>query len=379
MASISGALHLLRTGDNVVCIADAYGGTLRYINSIITPTYGITATYGDFTTDNIVELLASQPKTTKMIWLESPSNPLLKVLDIQEISKAMHTVFNNQCLLVVDNTFMSPYFQRPLELGADLVVESATKFLNGHSDVVGGVVVGRNAVLEKKLRHTQNALGAVPSPFDCYLTLRGIKTLPLRMERSASNAMKIATFLEQHVCVEKCLYVSVVVVVVFCCCCCCCCCECCCCESICFSLHLVILTTICFRLLLLFWICCTCICSFVRVSVQPGLNSHPQHALCAKQMLNNGYGSMIVFYCIGGFDHAKRLLEGFRLWTLAESLGAVESLVESPAIMTHASIPKEKREELGIHDNLIRLSVGVENVEDLIDDLAQALAPLNEM
>ena len=206
MAAISGALHLLKTGDNVLCIADAYGGTLRYINTIAGPTYGITSTYGDFATTDITALLTSQPTTTKMIWIESPSNPLLKVLDIQAISTAMHSVFGNECLLVVDNTFMSPYFQRPLDLGADLVVESATKFLNGHSDVCGGVVVGKNETLNKRLRHTQNALGAVPSPFDCYLVLRGIKTLPLRMERSASNAMKISMYLEQHECVEKCVY-----------------------------------------------------------------------------------------------------------------------------------------------------------------------------
>ena len=320
MASISGALHLLKTGDNVLCIADAYGGTLRYISTICGPTYGITSTFGNFndnTVDCVSKLISSSPSNTKMIWLESPSNPLLKVLDIQAISIEMHKVFGNDCLLVVDNTFMSPYFQRPLELGADLVIESATKYLNGHSDVVGGVVCGNNLNLEKRLRHTQNALGAVPSPFDCYLVLRGIKTLPLRMNKSASNAMKVALFLENHHCVEKCLY--------------------------------------------------------------PGLPSHPQHQLSKKQMLNNGFGAMVVFYCIGGFNHAKVLLEGFHLWTLAESLGAVESLVESPAIMTHASIPKEKREELGIYDNLIRLSVGIENVEDLINDLDQALNRLKDL
>jgi cystathionine gamma-lyase len=312
MAAISGALHLLKHGDNVLCIADAYGGTLRYINTICGPTYGITSTYADFAIEDLHGLLASQPKTTKMVWLETPSNPLLKVLDISAIAAAIRTVFcNDECLLVVDNTFMSPYFQRPLDLDADLVVEAATKFLNGHSDAVGGVVAGKSLALEKRLRHTQNALGAVPSPFDCYLVLRGIKTLPLRMKQSASNAMQVALFLEQHPAVESVIY--------------------------------------------------------------PGLTSHPQHELSKRQMLNDGFGSMVVFYCTGGYEGARTLLEGFQLWTLAESLGAVESLVESPAIMTHASIPKEKREELGISDNLVRLSCGIENVQDLIQDLERAL------
>ena len=317
MAAISGALHLLKHGDNVLCIADAYGGTLRYINTICVPTYGITATYGDFATENVMELLAKSPKTTKMVWIESPSNPLLKVLDIAAIAAAVRDTFHGECLLVVDNTFMSPYFQRPLELGADLVVESATKFLNGHSDVVGGIVAGRNRALEQRLRHTQNALGAVPSPFDCYLVLRGMKTLPLRMERSASNAMQLALFLESHTSVERVIY--------------------------------------------------------------PGLPSHPQHELSKRQMLHGGFGSIVCFFCVGGLIGANIILERFQLWTLAESLGAVESLVEAPAVMTHSSIPKEKREELGIFDNLIRLSCGIEDASDLIFDMNQALEGLDGM
>ena len=241
--------------------------------------------------------------STKMVWLESPSNPLLKIVDIAAVAKAIQEVFapsssssRADVLLVVDNTFMSPYFQSPLALGADLCVEASTKFLNGHSDVVGGIVSGRERGgesrfdgIEARLRHVQNAGGAVPSPFDCYLCLRGIKTLAIRMERCASNAMAVATFLEAHDRVDRVLY--------------------------------------------------------------PGLASHPQHALAQRQA--SGFGSMITFYIKGDFEAARVFLESVELFTLAESLGAVESLIESPAIMTHASIPRARRLELGLDDNLV--------------------------
>lgn len=375
MAAITACLHLLRPGDRVAAIADAYGGTLRVLNSIAGPTYGIAADYCEFAfrrrrreeggdpvgihntvaethaeaVKRIAAVLRALPRrdATRMVWLESPSNPLLNIVDIAAVAEAIRVVFPSEggggdaaaagsssahtntavaaaaaarrVLLVVDNTFMSPYFQSPLALGADLCVEASTKFLNGHSDVVGGIVSGRGAAggdgaasLEARLRHIQNAAGAVPSPFDCYLCLRGIKTLAIRMERCARNAMAVAVFLEQHASVDKVLY--------------------------------------------------------------PGLVSHPHHALARRQA--SGFGSMITFYLKGDFEAARLFLESVRLFTLAESLGAVESLIESPAIMTHASIPKAKRLELGLADNLVRLSIGVEDEADLIADLAQALGTI---
>ena len=218
-------------------------------------------------------------------------------------------LFGDSCVVVVDNTFMSPYNCNPLRLGADLVVHSATKYLNGHSDVVQGVVVGNSPALCAKLRHVQNSIGAVPSPFDCYLVMRGIKTLAVRMERHGSNALGVARYLEAHEGVERVLY--------------------------------------------------------------PGLESHPQHELAKAQC--SGFGGIVTFYLRGGLAEARTFLESVELFTLGESLGAVESLIESPAIMTHASVPVETRLELGLTDNLVRISVGLEDIEALLEDLAQAL------
>jgi len=241
------------------------------------------------------------------VWIETPTNPMLKLGDIRAIAGVCKA---RGVLLAVDNTFMSPVSQRPLELGADLVVHSTTKYIGGHSDVVGGVIVGTDPALYERLAFLQNAVGAVPGPQDCYLTLRGLKTLPLRMQRHQENAARVALYLEGHARVERVIY--------------------------------------------------------------PGLASHPQHALARQQM--QGFGGMISFYLRGDLDAARRFLQAVKVFTLAESLGGVESLIEHPAIMTHASVPKENREKLGIADGFIRVSVGVEHVDDLIADLDHAFA-----
>ena len=244
--------------------------------------------------------------TTKLVWLESPSNPLLKLIDIEAIATIAK---KKKILIVVDNTFATPFFQKPLKLGADIVMHSTTKYLNGHSDVIGGALVMNDKELYDKLQFLQNAVGAVPGPFDCFLVLRGIKTLSIRMERHEQNAIKIAQFLENHPKVRRVIY--------------------------------------------------------------PGLKSHPQHELARKQM--SGFGGIITFFIKGGLEAARRFLEKVKIFSLAESLGGVESLIEHPAIMTHASLPKEVRDKIGISDELIRMSVGIENVDDLIGDLKQAL------
>jgi len=241
-----------------------------------------------------------------MIWIETPTNPNLKIIDIQENVKIAK---KHNILVVVDNTFSSPYFQRPLELGADIVVHSVTKYLNGHCDVVMGVVVGRDEGLRDRLKFIQNSIGAVPSPFDSYLALRGLKTLHLRMQRHEENAKKIANFLSKHDKVEKTYY--------------------------------------------------------------PGLPSHPQYHLVKKQM--SGYGGMVTFWLKGGIKESRQLLENLQIFSLAESLGGVESLANHPAIMTHASVPLENRIKLGIHDNMVRLSCGIEDADDLIEDIQNAL------
>ena len=241
-----------------------------------------------------------------MLWLETPTNPMLKVLDIAALTAVAK---KRGITSVVDNTFMSSYFQKPLDLGADVVVHSVTKYMNGHSDVVGGVLATSNDKLYEELKFMQNAVGGVPAPFDCFLVMRGLKTLHVRMERHAQNAMAIARFLEKHPKVDRVIY--------------------------------------------------------------PGLESHPQYAIARKQM--SGFGGMITFFIKGGLEDARGFLERVKIFTLAESLGGVESLIEHPAIMTHASIPAETRKQLGIHDNLIRISVGIEDLQDLQTDLEQAL------
>lgn len=302
-AATSTVLQLLKSGDEVIANDDMYGGTFRLFNSVYTQ-FDLKFNYVDLRDTKNLE--AAITDKTKLIWLETPTNPSLKMADIEAICKMAKS---KNILVAVDNTFMSPYFQKPLSLGADLVVHSATKFIGGHSDVIGGVVVTANKELSEKIYFLQKSVGAVQSPFDSYMALRSLKTLPLRMKAHQENAMAVAQYLEAHEKVEKVLY--------------------------------------------------------------PGLESHPQHELARKQM--TGYGGMVTFFIKGGLEAAKTFLESVEVFSLAESLGGVESLVEHPAIMTHASIPKEMREELGISDTLIRLSVGVESQEDLIHDLKQAL------
>lgn len=297
------AMSLLKNGDHIVAFDDLYGGTRRLFNEVLS-NLGFEFTYVDARNPKNVEKAIQ--KNTRMFWLETPTNPLMKLCDIKAISEIGR---ERNILTVVDNTFMSPYFQNPLDLGADIALHSTTKYLGGHSDVVGGAIMLSNAELYHKLKFSQNAIGAVPSPFDCFLVLRGIKTLAIRMERHNFNAQKIATYLESHPKVKKVNY--------------------------------------------------------------PGLKSHPQHELAKKQM--SGFGGMLSFEIDGNLTDVKAFLKRVRIFTLAESLGGVESLIEHPALMTHASIPQKEREKIGIKDNLVRISVGIEDVEDLTEDLTQAL------
>ena len=303
LATIDTLLHTLQTSDHVICSDDVYGGTFRLFDQVLTR-FGLQFTFMDLSDLKKVEA-AITPKT-KMLWIESPTNPMLKIFDIRALAKIAKS---KSVVSVVDNTFMSPYFQKPLDLGADIVIHSITKYMNGHSDVVGGVFVTNETPLFEKMRYLQNAVGAVPGPQDCFLVMRGLKTLHVRMKQHEANAIEVVRFLESHPSVEKVIY--------------------------------------------------------------PGLPSHPQHALAKEQM--TGFGGMISFYIKGGLNESRRVLEKVRLFTLAESLGGVESLIEHPAIMTHARVPVENRKKLGISDNLIRISVGIEDATDLIDDLKQAL------
>lgn len=302
MSAISTITQLLNTGDHVICCDDVYGGTFRLFDKVW-KRYGLEFDFTDLTQPQSLERY--RKNNTKMIWLESPSNPLLKLVDIEAVALIAK---KNNILVVVDNTFATPFFQKPLKFGADIVMHSTTKYLNGHSDVIGGALVVNDQGLYDKLQFLQNAAGGVPGPFDCFLVLRGIKTLAVRMERHAGNAMKIAQFLENHPKVRRVIY--------------------------------------------------------------PGLRSHPQHELARKQMA--GFGGIITFFVKGGLDVARGFLERVKIFSLAESLGGVESLIEHPAIMTHASLPKEVREKVGISDELIRVSVGLENVDDLIEDIEKA-------
>ena len=304
LAAIDSLMHLLKAGDHVICSDDVYGGTFRLFDKVLTR-FQIEFTFMDLSDVTAVEK-AIKPNT-KMIWIESPTNPMLKIFDIEALAKMARS---RKILSAVDNTFMSPYFQRPLDLGADLVMHSITKYMNGHSAVVGGVLDMNDSKLHEDLKYLQNAVGAVPGPQDCFLVMRGLKTLHVRMKQHQENAFAIANFLVKHPKVEKVIY--------------------------------------------------------------PGLESHPQHALAKKQM--SGFGGMISFTIKGGIAESKKVLETTKLFTLAESLGGVESLIEHPAIMTHASVPVENRQKLGISDNLIRISVGIEDAADLIADLDHALS-----
>lgn len=306
MAATSTVLELLDSGDHVIAMDDLYGGSYRLFERVRRRSAGL-----DFSFVDLVDLDAFQaaitPKT-RMVWIETPTNPMLKIVDIAAVAEIARA---RGLLVVVDNTFASPIVQRPLELGAHLVMHSATKYLNGHSDMVGGMVVaGDDAELAEKMAFLQNSIGAVQGPFDSFLALRGLKTLPLRMRAHNENALALAQWLETHPAVDKVIY--------------------------------------------------------------PGLASHPQHALASRQM--HGFGGIVSVVLKGGFEAARRFCERTELFTLAESLGGVESLVNHPAVMTHASVPVERRARLGISDALVRLSVGVEALVDLRAELEHVLA-----
>ena len=305
LAATSTVLELLDTGHHVVAMDDLYGGSYRLFERVRRRSAGLDFSFVDLTDPATLER-AITPRT-RMVWVETPTNPLLKIVDLAAVSAVAR---KHGLLVVVDNTFASPILQRPLEHGADIVMHSATKYLNGHSDMVGGMLVaGGNAEVAEQLAFLQNAVGGVQGPFDSFLALRGLKTLHLRMRAHCDNAMALATWLESHPAVERVIY--------------------------------------------------------------PGLASHPHHALAARQM--DGFGGMVSIVLKGGFEAAKRFCERTTLFALAESLGGVESLVNHPAVMTHASIPPERRDALGISDALVRLSVGVEDAADLRGDLDHAL------
>jgi cystathionine gamma-lyase len=304
LAAMATILDLLDTGSHVVAGDDLYGGTFRLFERVRRRSAGLEFTFTDLGRPGALE--AAIRPNTRMVWVETPSNPMMKLVDLSALA---HTARSRGLLSVADNTFASPYIQRPLEFGFDLVVHSATKYLNGHSDMVGGVVVvGDNAELADRMAFLHNAVGAIGGPFDSFLAMRGLKTLHLRMERHNQNALEVAQWLARHPGVERVHY--------------------------------------------------------------PGLPSHPQHRLARQQM--NGFGGMIGVTLKGDLDSTRRFLERCRVFALAESLGGVESLIEHPAIMTHGSIPAEQRRTLGIDDTFIRLSVGVEDVRDLIADLEGA-------
>lgn len=301
-AATTTIMHLISQGDHVIAGDDMYGGTFRLFDKVLKH-QGIKFTFVDLT--NPENFQKSITADTKLVWLETPTNPTLKLVDIKKISEMAKA---KNILVVVDNTFMSPYFQKPLNLGADIVVHSATKYIGGHSDIVGGVCVVNRADLADRLQFLTNSMGGIQAPFDAFMCLRSLKTLPLRMKAHQENALKIAEFLEANEKVKKVIY--------------------------------------------------------------PGLSSHPQYKLATEQM--SGFGGMITFYLKGGMEESRKFLSNLKVFSLAESLGGVESLIEHPAIMTHASVPAETRKQLGIDDSLIRISVGIEDIDDLLNDLKSA-------
>jgi cystathionine gamma-lyase len=306
LAAMATALDALDSGSHIVVSDDLYGGTFRLFEKVRRRSANLDFAFVDLTDASRLE--KSIKPNTRMVWIETPSNPLLKLIDIEAIAKIAR---ERKILSVSDNTFASPWLQRPIESGFDMVIHSATKYLNGHSDMVGGViVVGENKELADRIAFLQNAVGAIAGPFDSFLALRGLKTLALRMERHCANALEIARWLEEQPKIASVSY--------------------------------------------------------------PGLKSHPQHDLARQQM--RGFGGMVTVVLKTDLDGTRRFLENTHLFALAESLGGVESLINHPALMTHASVPKEQREALGVTDSLVRLSVGVEDVRDLIDDLEAALA-----
>lgn len=306
LAATDCLLHTLDAGDHVVHSDDVYGGTFRIFDKVF-KRHGLSFTPVDMTSpQNVANAIEAN---TKLVWIETPTNPTLKLADLDAIATIAKT---KGVRTVVDNTFATPFFQRPLEHGVDAVLHSTTKYLNGHSDVVGGAIVTSDDALHERLRFHQNAVGGVPGPLDCFLVLRGLKTLPIRMERHAANAAEVAEFLLKHRAVKKVSY--------------------------------------------------------------PGLASHPQHGLARRQM--DGYGGMLTFVLKGGLSAAKTFLENVRVFACAESLGGVESLIEHPATMTHASVPAKTRKALGFDDGFIRVSCGIETARDLIVDLDRALATI---
>ena len=305
MAATSTVLELLDSGDHVVAMDDLYGGSYRLFERVRRRSAGLDFSFVDLC--DLAAFEAAITPRTRMVWIETPTNPMLKIVDIAAVAEVAR---RRGLLVVVDNTFASPIVQRPLALGAHLVMHSATKYLNGHSDMVGGMAVAGDAELGERMAFLQNSIGAVQGPFDSFLALRGLKTLSLRMRAHNDNALALAQWLETHPAVDRVIY--------------------------------------------------------------PGLASHPQHALAARQM--QGFGGIVSVVIKGGFEAAKRFCERTELFTLAESLGGVESLVNHPALMTHASVPVERRERLGISGALVRLSVGVEDLRDLRSDLDRALA-----
>ncbi len=305
MAAIGTALELIDSGSHVVAMDDLYGGTRRLFSGVRERSAGLEFSYVDMS--DASQVADALRENTRMIWIESPSNPLLKLVDFKTVTGIAS---DREILVVCDNTFATPYLQRPLDMCCDIVMHSATKFLNGHSDMVGGILATADAGIAERLAYLQNSIGAVAGPFDSFLALRGLKTLDVRMERHCASALAIAEWLEQDPRVERVLY--------------------------------------------------------------PGLESHPQHELAKQQMA--GFGGIVTFFIKGELAGARRFLERCEVFSLAESLGGVESLVDHPAIMTHASVPESERAKLGISDQLIRLSVGIEALDDLIADLDQALA-----
>jgi len=303
MGATTTILLLLKQGDHVISSRDVYGGTYRIFRRVF-ESFGLRFSFVE--TSDVRQIERAMTRRTRLLWIESPTNPLLRITDIRAATEAAH---QRGALCVVDNTFASPFFQQPLRLGADLVVHSTTKYIGGHADVVGGAVCLNDRAIYERLKFLQNAAGATPSPFDCFLTLRGIKTLALRMREQERNATQIAAFLQDHPRVRRVYY--------------------------------------------------------------PGLAEHPGHQIAVAQM--SGFSGMVSFEVKGGLAEARRALRHLKIFKIAESLGGVESLVELPAIMTHASIPKEERKKAGLNDGLIRLSVGIEDVEDLLNDLKVGL------
>ena len=303
MAAEATAIHLLKAGDHVISGDDVYGGTYRLFNDVM-ENFGLEFSFVRM--DKRENIEAALRPNTRMLWLETPSNPLLNIVDIEMV---VDIARKHNLMTVIDNTFSTPYFLRPIEFGIDLVVHSTTKYLNGHCDVVGGAVVTTTDELTERVQFMLNALGTCAAPFDCWLVLRGIETLPLRMKRHEENAFAVVNYLKGHPAVDKVFY--------------------------------------------------------------PGLDSHPGHAIAKRQM--KGYGGVVSFELTGGVEAANSLLRGLKIFALAESLGGAASLAEHPATMSHASMPEDFRQKVGITDRLVRLSVGLENADDLIDDLSQAL------